>query len=116
MDAGPFGGSGARGRDAGRLAKLDVLLYWMHRDGAHNVPAHLGVRTATEKLICYYNDPCDQPGANGPVDPIEWEFFDLASDPFETTNLISDPSRADDVARLRVELERLQAEVGDRWP
>ena len=90
--------------------------YWMHRDGAHNVPAHLGVRTATEKLICYYNDPCDQPGANGPVDPIEWEFFDLASDPFETTNLISDPSRADDVARLRVELERLQAEVGDRWP
>jgi len=90
--------------------------YWMHRDGAHNVPAHLGVRTATEKLICYYSDPCDQPGANGPVDPIEWEFFDLASDPFETTNLVGDPSRAGDVERLRAELERLQAEVGDHWP
>ncbi|MGA1062389.1 MAG: sulfatase, partial [Ilumatobacteraceae bacterium] len=68
------------------------------------------------KLICYYNDPCDQPGANGPMDPIEWEFFDLANDPFETTNLIGDPSRAGDVERLRAELERLQAEVGDHWP
>jgi len=50
------------------------------------------------------------------VDPIEWEFFDLANDPFETTNLIGDPSRAGDVERLRAELERLQAEVGDHWP
>lgn len=90
--------------------------YWMHRDDAHGVPAHLGVRTASEKLICYYNDPCDQPGANGPVNPVEWEFFDLANDPFETTNLIDDPSRVDDISRLRVELERLQAEVGDHWP
>ena len=44
------------------------------------------------------------------------ELFDLANDPFETTNLIDDPSRADDISRLRVELERLQAEVGDHWP
>jgi hypothetical protein len=37
--------------------------YWMHDDGIHRVPAHYGVRTRTHKLICYYNDPLDQPGA-----------------------------------------------------
>ena len=55
--------------------------YWMHRDGAHGCPAHYGVRTRTHKLICYYNDPLDQPGAHGPADPVEWELFDLVADP-----------------------------------
>ncbi len=87
--------------------------YWMHRDGAHNVPAHYGVRTETHKLICYYNDPLDQPGANGPVDPIEWELFDLAADPMETTNVITEPSYEPVLTELRAELARLQRDVGD---
>jgi arylsulfatase A-like enzyme len=90
--------------------------YWMHRDGAHNVPAHLGVRTATEKLICYYNDPCDQLGAHGPVDPVEWEYFDLVADPLETTNCFDDPAAAQRVEALRSELARLIIEVGDTVP
>ena len=45
--------------------------YWMHRDNAHQCPAHYGVRTATHKLIVYYNDPLDQLGAHGPSSPIE---------------------------------------------
>ncbi len=87
--------------------------YWMHRDGAHNVPAHYGVRTRTHKLICYYNDPLDQLGANGPADPVEWEMFDLVADPLETTNVIDDERYAAAVAELRAELARLQAELGD---
>lgn len=87
--------------------------YWMHRDGAHNVPAHYGVRTRTHKLICYYNDPLDQLGANGPADPVEWELFDLVVDPLETTNVIGDPAYTAIVAELRAELSRLQAELGD---
>ncbi len=87
--------------------------YWMHRDGAHNVPAHYGVRTERYKLICYYNDPLDQPGANGPSDPIEWELFDLAEDPFEITNVIGDPTYAAVIVELRSELARLQIEVAD---
>ena len=90
--------------------------YWMHRDSAHNVPAHYGVRTLTHKLICYYNDPLDQLGAHGPADPVEWELFDLVADPLETTNVYADPASAAVVAELRAELTRLQTELGDTAP
>jgi arylsulfatase A-like enzyme len=87
--------------------------YWMHRDDSHQVPAHYGVRTRTHKLIGYYNDPLDQPGANGPVDPPEWELYDLVADPHETRNVISDRSYAEIARELHRELLRLQAELGD---
>ncbi|MEL6890026.1 MAG: sulfatase [Actinomycetota bacterium] len=87
--------------------------YWMHRDGAHEVPAHYGVRTEAHKLICYYNDPLGQLGASGPTDPVEWELFDLVADPLETTNVIDRPEYADAATDLRAELARLQAELGD---
>ncbi len=87
--------------------------YWMHRDGSHLCPAHYGVRTKTHKLICYYNDPLGQPGANGPADPIEWELFDLATDPLEVNNVIDDPAYAQIRQELETELARLQTQVGD---
>ncbi|MEM8923173.1 MAG: sulfatase [Actinomycetota bacterium] len=87
--------------------------YWMHRDGAHRCPAHYGVRTRTHKLICFYNDPLDQPGARGPSDPVEWELYDLVVDPYELTNVIDDEEQAPVVEALRAELRRLQDEVGD---
>ncbi len=87
--------------------------YWMHRDGAHLCPAHYGVRTKRHKLICYYNDPLDQPGAHGPVDPMEWELFDLETDPYELHNLAEDPAAAAIRADLEAELVRLQQAVGD---
>lgn len=87
--------------------------YWMHRDSAHNVPAHYGVRTLTHKLICYYNDPLGQRGAHGPADPVEWELFDLVADPLETTNVVDDDRYAGVVAELRTELARLQSDLGD---
>ena len=87
--------------------------YWMHRDGSHNVPAHYGVRTATHKLICYYNDPLDQPGAHGPSDPVEWELYDLVADPLETTNIIDDPAQVEVRTALQAELAALQRQLGD---
>lgn len=87
--------------------------YWMHRDNDHNVPAHYGVRTLTHKLICYYNDPLGQPGAQGPANPIEWELFDLVADPLEVNNIYGTPEAADITTELLGELARLQAEVGD---
>ena len=87
--------------------------YWMHRDASHLCPAHYGIRTRRHKLICYYNDPLGQPGAHGPVDPVEWELFDLEVDPYEVNNVIDDPAYAETLAELRDELARIQAHLGD---
>ncbi|MFV1990591.1 MAG: sulfatase [Acidimicrobiales bacterium] len=88
--------------------------YWMHRDEAHLCPAHYGVRTKTHKLICYYNDPLGQPGANGPGDPVEWEMFSLIDDPYEVDNLYSDPAQAARIAELTELLHSHQQRIGDR--
>ncbi len=90
--------------------------YWMHHDEAHNTPAHYGVRTRTHKLICYYNDPLDQPGAHGPTDPVEWELFDLVADPYEIDNVIEDPAYVTVRSELEHELARLHEQVGDTAP
>jgi len=90
--------------------------YWMHNDDSHDCPAHCGVRTKTHKLICYYNDPLDQPGAKGPTNPVEWELFDLVADPLEVNNIYSLAESAELVAELKSELARLQADLGDTPP
>ena len=87
--------------------------YWMHRDEAHNIWAHYGVRTLDHKLIYFYNAPLGQPGAHGPVDPPEWELYDLQADPFELNNVHADPAYANVAATLTAELARLQDLVGD---
>ena len=87
--------------------------YWMHNDGSHACPAHYGVRTKSHKLICYYNDPLDQPGARGPAGPVEWELFDLGVDPFEVDNRYGRPGTEAITADLMAELARLQRLVGD---
>lgn len=87
--------------------------YWMHRDGAHNIFAHYGVRTHDHKLIYFYNDPLDQPGAFGPIDPPEWELYDLNADPSEVNNVHGNPDYAEIQRELEAELARLQSKLGD---
>ncbi|MGH3348109.1 MAG: sulfatase/phosphatase domain-containing protein, partial [Nocardioides sp.] len=77
--------------------------YWEHLDGCHHVAAHRGVRTRDRKLVHYY--------VSG-----EWELFDLDHDPAELHSVHDDPAYADDLARLRAELDRLAAELGDDIP
>ena len=78
--------------------------YFMHLDSAHNTYAHYGLRTERYKLIYYYEP---EPG------PQEWELFDLQADPRELRNVYADPAYADVVRRLKAELARRRAEVGD---
>ncbi len=88
--------------------------YWMHRDRDHNVWAHYGVRTHTHKLIYFYNDPLDAPGARGPSDPPAYELYDLLNDPLEMNNVFDDPSYRAIADGLIAELARLQKKVGDQ--
>ncbi len=48
--------------------------------------------------------------------PEAWELFDLEADPWELHSVHDDPDHADDLGRLRAELSRLAAEVGDVEP
>ena len=87
--------------------------YWMHNDGDHHVPAHYGVRTAEYKLIYYYGKPLGMTGSFEPSTMPDWEFFDLKKDKREMVNRYAEPGYQGIIAKLKVELARLQKEVGD---
>jgi len=69
-----------------------------------DTPTTLAVRTRDAKLIKY-------PGHE------EWtELFDLATDPYETKNLIADPEHKGLLERMTAEFDRQTKEVGFRVP
>jgi len=79
---------------------------YYHSPGHHHTAAHLGVRTATHKLIHYWQKDA-------------YELFDLAQDPAEQHNLLHDASEAKKpevaakFAELKAELTRLKKEHKD---
>ncbi len=90
--------------------------YWMHK-AHHNVYAHYGIRTRRFKLIYYYADALDQPGAIDESHEPEWELFDLDKDPHELMNVSRAPEYTKTVRLLTAQLHELQSQVGDaRYP
>jgi hypothetical protein len=77
-----------------------IYYRYYHDPGHHNTAAHLGVRTATHKLIYYWK--ADQ-----------WEMFDLTLDPRELNNLHGQPGQEKLFAELKAELSRLKTELKD---
>ena len=79
---------------------------YYHSPGHHNTVAHLGVRTATHKLIHYWKKNA-------------YEMFDLAKDPTEQHNLLhsetetKQPAVVAKFAELKAEIARLQQEYQD---
>ena len=65
----------------------------------HMVKKHEGAYDGRFKLIHFYDD----------VD--EWEFYDLASDPNELSNVYAKPEYAVEVARMHAELQKLRTEL-----
>jgi len=86
--------------------RTSVYYRYYHDPGHHNTAAHLGVRTATHKLIYYWKKDV-------------YEMFDLVRDPAEQHNLLYDPAEArrPDIAakfaELKAEIGRLQKEYKD---
>ncbi|MCK4323685.1 MAG: DUF4976 domain-containing protein, partial [Armatimonadetes bacterium] len=65
------------------------------------------------KLIYYYGEALDVPGAVDEPRPREWELFDLEEDPLEMNSVYDDPQYADVVTELTGELARLRDEADD---
>lgn len=86
--------------------RSSVYYRYYHDPGHHRTAAHLGVRTATHKLIHYWK-------------PDAYEMFDLSSDPTEQRNLLHPaadartPEVAAKFAELKAEIARLQKEYQD---
>lgn len=87
--------------------------YWEHDDPFHSACAHYGIRTERYKLICYYADSLGLKYSGSDEYPMEWEMFDLESDPTEMNNLFGKPEYKDLQERLTQELYELQSSVGD---
>ncbi len=86
--------------------RTSIYYRYYHDPGHHNTAAHLGVRTATHKLIHYWKQDA-------------YEMFDLTKDPAEQHNLLYSraeaqrPEIAAKFAELKTEIARLQKEFQD---
>ncbi|RFC44968.1 MAG: Arylsulfatase A [Verrucomicrobia bacterium] len=86
--------------------RKSVYYRYYHSPGHHHTAAHYGIRTATHKLIHYWQKDA-------------YELFDLTKDPAEQHNLLFDPAEAQSpavaglFAALKAETARLQSELGD---
>jgi arylsulfatase A-like enzyme len=80
--------------------RTSMYYRYYHDPGHHNTRSHLGVRTATQKLIHYWKKDA-------------WEFFDLAKDPNEQNNLYTDPAAQPAIEKLKAEITRLKKELRD---
>jgi GrpB-like predicted nucleotidyltransferase (UPF0157 family) len=85
--------------------RKSVYYRYYHSPGHHNTVAHLGVRTATHKLIHYWKQDV-------------YEMYDLAVDSNEQRNLLfedgaKNPEVAAKFAELKKELTSMQQEYKD---
>ncbi len=87
--------------------------YWMHTIG-HRVIPNYGVRNERYKLIYYYGvTPKDTGDPAIKIEP-EWELYDLQLDPRELNNVYGTPDYLKVQLTMLAELDRLQANVGDK--
>ncbi|WP_425504428.1 sulfatase/phosphatase domain-containing protein [Ruficoccus amylovorans] len=81
----------------------DSLYYHYYEyPGPHSVRRHEGVADKRYKLIHFYGP--------GMPDGDEWEFYDLETDPSEMHNRYGEAACADQIARLKEELQRLRSQ------
>lgn len=84
--------------------------YWLH-DPIR--PAHFGIRNHRYKLIFYYGQGLEKPGASEEASTPSWEFFDLQNDPKEMNNAYEDPIYQSVIVEMKQALQGLRKELGD---
>jgi len=84
--------------------------YWLHQT---NRPAHFGIRDERYKLIFYYGQHLDMPGAHRQNTAPAWEFYDLKEDPAENINAITNPKYAEQIEKMKLELKKQKSSAGD---
>ncbi len=77
-----------------------LYYHYYEYPSVHMVPRHYGVRGTDYKLMHFYQFD-------------EWEFYDLANDPDELVNQYENPAFSNQIAKAKVELERLRKHYGD---
>ena len=80
--------------------RKSIYYHYYEYPSVHMVPRHNGVRDERYKLMHFYQFD-------------EWEFYDLKQDPDELTNQYENPAYADQVAKLKEELKRLERFYAD---
>ncbi len=86
--------------------------YWLHM-AHHDNPAHIGIRTDTEKLIFFYGLPLGVEGAEPTATAPYFEYYNLATDPQEMHNKINDPNAKENIATLKKRLSTLRTQLKD---
>ncbi|NQT11978.1 MAG: sulfatase [Planctomycetes bacterium] len=80
--------------------RKSIYYHYYEFPSVHMVPRHCGIRTERYKLMHFYQFD-------------EWEFYDLANDPDEITNLYNRPEYASKIERLKTDLVKLQTSYDD---
>jgi len=89
-------------------------IYYRHYTGELGIPPHYGIRTKRYKLIHYKGTAkLHRRPKSEWVDVDDWEFFDLASDPGELTNLYQSTEHQATIGRLKRELDELRKQLND---
>ncbi len=84
--------------------------YWLHQT---NRPAHFGIRNDRYKLIFFYGQHLNMPGAHRENTKPAWEFYDLRKDAHENHNAYHNPEYSEIISKLKNEMMDLRMKLGD---
>ena len=89
--------------------------YWIYMQ-SHDNPANIAIRTKRYKLIMFYGTWLDLNNPEASQTPPCWELYDLEKDPTEDNNVYDDPAYAKVIPKLKEELKKRRAELGEDNP
>lgn len=99
-----FQGKSFKNNLIGEKSKKRDFIYYRYWQHEIKRPAHLGIRSRTQKLIYNYGDGLNKSGVDKEKTIPSWEFYDLSIDPVENKNRINDINYKDAINNLRKQL------------